>query len=439
MMQYPFLAVIFLGMFVFFNANADSISQYDYEKSEEKLCKEGHTNIVKKTTQKSVCVKISSVEKLVQRGWAEDPQAHLKISNSIEKQNDPVLISKSIDEQCQFDMDCMVSRMLKLGETHEQRIFEDTVLELLAIYEKRNTMCHSEGHHMGMVLYAYYDDVNKAVSMAGLDCGGALYHGILETHFGVEKFFENSFDEFQANKICTEEFVDSKIKKWECLHGLGHGLTVAYEYDVFEPLKFCNSFEGWELQACARGVFMENIIHVRNTSEGTFDQNDMFYPCNSVEEQFVGDCYLYQTFYLQTLSRGFGSVETTFSLCEGIEPKEFIKFCYVAIGESMVDLYLSIASQLAIDNCQKGDPQYEAYCYVGTMRILADQKNSKHAIDYCNSVPKDGQKTCFEYFGKWADLISETPEEKTLICSDIQDETHFEQCQKSSLNDGDFL
>ena len=83
-MQYPFLAVIFLGMFVFFNANADSINQYDYEKSEEKLCKEGHTNLVKKTTQKSVCVKITSVEKLVQRGWAEDPQEHLKISNSIE-------------------------------------------------------------------------------------------------------------------------------------------------------------------------------------------------------------------------------------------------------------------------------------------------------------------------------------------------------------------
>lgn len=438
-MHYPFLAVIFLGMFVFFNVNADSIEKYEFESSEQKQCKDDFTNLVKKTTHKPVCVKISSVEKLVQRGWAENPQTPFGISNNTENQKNSILIAKNIDAQCKFDMDCVVPQLQEIGEIHEQKIFEDTVSELLKIYEKRNTMCHSQGHHLGMVLYAYYDDVNKAVSKAGLECGGSLYHGILETHFGAEKFFENSFDAFLANKICTEEFVDSKIKRWECLHGLGHGLTIANEHDIFEPLKFCNAFEDWELHACARGIFMENITHVINTSEGTIDESDLFYPCNKVEEQFARDCYLYQTFYLQTLSKGFGTVATTFSLCDGIEPKEFIKYCYVGMGASMADLALSRASSLAIANCQKGDPQYASYCHIGTMRILADQKNPKQAIDYCNSIPEEGQKKCFEYFGKWADLISQTLDEKTLICSEIQDETYSEICQKASLNDGDFI
>ena len=56
--------------------------------------------------------------------------------------------------------------------------------------------------------------------------------------------------------------------RFQCLHGLGHGLTANAEHDIFRALRLCDALEGdWDRGSCYSGVFMENIIFATHQVE----------------------------------------------------------------------------------------------------------------------------------------------------------------------------
>ena len=56
--------------------------------------------------------------------------------------------------------------------------------------------------------------------------------------------------------------------RFQCLHGLGHGLTANAEHDIFRALRLCDALDGdWDRGSCYSGVFMENIIFATHQVE----------------------------------------------------------------------------------------------------------------------------------------------------------------------------
>ena len=79
--------------------------------------------------------------------------------------------------------------------------------------------------------------------------------------------------EIVAIKAC-DELVDVSYShiRLECAHGVGHGLTMGYYYDIFTSVKKCDLFEDELAQrSCVEGAVMENYWG--------FDRGSAFYRC----------------------------------------------------------------------------------------------------------------------------------------------------------------
>src|SRR3989344_639707 len=110
--------------------------------------------------------------------------------------------------------------------------------------------CHFLLHDLG----AYVSEkvgVSKALHEATESCRAGFIHGI---------FLSTNLEKINNTDICVKNSFDNSLMGLQCLHGLGHGLTVLFDYNLSEALEVCNSAEKEaDKSACASGVFMEEF------------------------------------------------------------------------------------------------------------------------------------------------------------------------------------
>jgi len=234
--------------------------------------------------------------------------------------------------ECEDDMQCAVDELqaFSKNEQDEEKIIE-TFHQLVSLYDK-NYACHKMGHHLGMWLYAHIGDLGESLKEAKMICGGSIYHGVIQNFFAIEHFNDADPSQIDFVDMCPNiKGHPYSIDRWQCLHGLGHGLTVFYENDVFEAVKICEQFEpGWEQISCSKGVFMQNVVVNIERDGGEFDENDIYYPCNKVDEKWAPQCYHYHSTYI--LKQSKLNVFDSYDECDGIEPDEFVVYCYHGLG-----------------------------------------------------------------------------------------------------------
>ena len=143
-------------------------------------------------------------------------------------------------------------------------------------------------------------------------------------------------DNYQINveQLCaTEQEYINWMHERDCIHGIGHGLTILYNYDTTVAVSRCNEFmPQWAQSACSRGVFMENNDHFIQTGKGDFDKNEIYSPCDKTVEKFTAQCYFYHAMYL--LERNNYSYNDTYDQCDNISPDKYVKYCYEGIGRT---------------------------------------------------------------------------------------------------------
>jgi len=85
-------------------------------------------------------------------------------------------------------------------------------------------------------------------------------------------------------------------------------------------------------------MFMENNNENFNNGGGSYDENDMFYPCNRVDEKYKFRCYFYQGYYVLRLNDN--SYKQSFKDCEKISDEEkFTVRCIHAISQEMTSQF----------------------------------------------------------------------------------------------------
>lgn len=121
------------------------------------------------------------------------------------------------------------------------------------------------------------------------------------------------------------------FQRYNCLHGLGHGLTIQFRYDVLKSLAFCDALPGsWDRESCYGGVFMENIVtfqqarraqpvgHHHHEATSFLNPQDLLYPCSVLTEKYLRACYLMQTSAVLTfLNYDFAQAFTQCARVEG--------------------------------------------------------------------------------------------------------------------------
>ena len=397
-------------------------------------CNTGKVLLVKSSQNRSACVTPQTAIKLIARSWGLSSttimlstESGIKVESFVEQ----------IVTKCKTKTDCIIDSMKKVAENEKKIITLRTYESIIGWYEDSLGYCHGVGHHMGMFLYDYSEDLSEALFNADQLCGGSQYHGIIERYF--EKNMEG-IDPKNINitKICPEGFANPhSLERWECVHGIGHGLTKFYDYDIFSALKKCDEFgSSWEEISCSKGIFMENVGKWLESKEGNFDKTDIFFPCDSVNPKYAPACYHYHTSYIR--SQPNYSLQYAFETCDMIKPKEFVRYCYYGMGR----IYTGNSAnnfEKAITTCKIGDVNYQRYCFGGIQLTLVDNYGIDKGFEFCKFLPLEFKEDCYEVLGKWILMSYTSNEQREYACAKAESMEYSKVCINSNLENIVFL
>lgn len=313
--------------------------------------------------------------------------------------------------------------------------------DLISKYEESTYYCHPQAHHLGMWLYGYIGNLTEALSYADQKCGGAVYHGLVQNFFSTQSFKGRSPAEIDITKICPLNPENPHaLERWQCLHGIGHGLAATYDYDVFTAVQRCDELEpGWEQLSCSKGVFMQNLVNYYQTGVGAFDEDDLLFPCNVVDAKYAPACYHYHATHIfyHGIQNGRSATDS-FKECDKIVPEEFVKHCYYGMGRQM-SIVAFVSMEALLDICQSVHPRYQTDCFTGSVMTLVNNKGTDQAFQFCKLLREDFKADCYDGLGKWALMLHSTKEGMRKECSRAESSHYFEICMKASLEDLELL
>ena len=258
------------------------------------------------------------------------------------------------------------------------------------------SQCHQLAHEVGRAAARKYPTLYeslKAGQTLGNLCDSGYWHGLLEATI-------SSMDDptlaAKLNSICLVSGIRRySFDNFNCVHGLGHGVTLRYSEDVFQALPWCDKFsDSWDQQSCYGGVFMQNII-ADQVEGGAVDlkASDPIYPCDAVPDRQKTQCYEIQTSNVLKVKNQ--DYHAAFVVCDGVD-KAYVDTCYRSMGRDISGAaLLDPAKELAL--CQKSTNQTGLdYCIRGAIANNVDSDhNSTKATALCQMVPAAVQATCF--------------------------------------------
>ena len=353
-------------------------------------------------------------------------------SISVNNENAKKIVLKCLDE----DEHCVVKEMEILSKNGDSDKVLATIGDITAIYQELEIDCHVQAHHLGEFLYGYTSNLTLALHSSNKSCGGAIYHGVMQNYFASEILLEDSNPEdLRTNIICADisDYPYSEVRT-QCAHGVGHGLAVAYDYDIFTAVKRCDEFEDDMAQRfCNNGVFMQNTLEfLDNSGGGLFDENDLLFPCNVVEEKYSAYCYQYQPSYF--LSRMYYSMSEGFAQCDKIVSEDDRKDCYYGMG-MIISVIFFKNSDHAITQCKKGDPNFQTFCMVGAVYMIANNFRGDRALEFCKVLEENFKHDCYDTVGRWIHTIHPTNEEIQKSCSKAEDQKFYDVCINAEPKD----
>jgi len=288
------------------------------------------------------------------------------------------------------------------------RIYRDGPRPALTLLARRMeadravaTGCHRIAHAMGGAALARFDDnVGRAFAEGGAVCSSGYYHGILEQAFaGVED--DDLAD--KAGGLCQGGPLDrDSFLKFQCTHGLGHGLMLRTRYDLPASLDVCDEVaKDVYADACQGGVFMENFTTFYEVSSKWLRDDDPLYPCNAVEETHKPACYTIVTAHV--LDEVGYDWRKTARVCRDAEPN-WVYVCFRSFGRDAISQN-AYDQRRARELCRlTGDMEPECVLSVA-LHIANEERGIEGAARWCRNTPSRMRVDCYAGLGATAVLV----------------------------------
>lgn len=244
--------------------------------------------------------------------------------------------------------------------------------------------CHPFLHQLGHATYAYYGGYAQAMQHSTEICDSGYIHGVLESYLG------SGVDIQQAlQTACTTTM--STFDRWQCYHGLGHGVMIASLENIPRSLSLCNTLPAaFEQNACMNGVYMQHFVVTSDEGVTPKSNPTSLNDCASQPAAEQGACYSYApSAYLTVYS---GQYKNAIQWCSGA--KRYVAACYEGIGsQAMKDNSTNVNAVTSI--CTSGSSLFVNNCISGAvgMDIYFLGSVSK-AESLCQNQFKAYQKIC---------------------------------------------
>lgn len=315
---------------------------------------------------------------------------------------DSLIQATNILLECGDDENCFAYNFATLSKSKTQDELLAITYDLVSEFEKKDFYCHDKAHHVGHFLYEYFDgDLVKALSYPNHGCGNALIHGAVENYLPGKLRSENiTIENLDITSDCEElGSADISYVGIHCVHGIGHSLALVYDYDVIEAVTRCDEFQTFEEQTmCSDGLFMENAIIEYKFDMGTFDDEDIFYPCNKVVERYQEKCYVFQGSRILSLHNYFPT--PAIADCEKLT-SENVRWCTYGVINQMTAINFSQVEQTAKLCKSMKNLDYQEMCIELSIANITVYVNHELGDDFCNEFTHEQKEKCLE---KWAEV-----------------------------------
>jgi hypothetical protein len=236
------------------------------------------------------------------------------------------------------------------------------VAGLLDALEGGFPSCHDHAHELGKAAYAVTHDVPAVLQTCQTRCVSGCMHGVL-----MEAFTERpgSLRERIATLCDGDAF--RKIKRGDCVHGVGHGAAYVSDYDIPRALALCEAVGEPAYQYyCAAGAYMQLFMTYQKQIAARTDQ----YPCDEAK-RFAAACYRYKVFVMlgRAATRGEGT-EAVVKECLAL-PTRVQPACFHGIGHASVGPVAQAPARIH-DVCERGPAAAQWLCIEGVVEKLAE-------------------------------------------------------------------
>ena len=348
---------------------------------------------------------------------------------------------------------CLESHLVPLANEGKVRLAMGALGELADLDPQIRMDGHVYAHAIGIAAGKTTSDVGAAFTQCSESFQSGCYHGVIQAWFGKLDNIEAS----DANGLC-QPFRQNDGQRWirfQCVHGMGHGLTMLYKHDLKRGLEGCDLLaDEWDRHACYGGAFMENIVnvtsphhpasalsHAHSTSDPpnaqsadstdehaghdmgaeaapfkAVDPGDPQYPCSALGEKYQSACYGMQTSVM--LHNNGGDMSATAKACDAA-PAPVRATCFASLGRD-ISSYSAQKHPEAIRMCSLGTERYQPWCYLGVVKNIIDiNARPSEGIAFCKSVPGDPNKqVCYAAVGEQINILTTDVEQRKKLCSE---------------------
>src|SRR6266542_3898820 len=265
---------------------------------------------------------------------------------------------------------------------------------------------HEYAHGIGIEAYGLSPDITATFAACGDGYSSGCRHGVIQAYFESRQ----EVTQPQVEALC-QPFKSATASRWvlfQCVHGMGHGLTMFRGHDLPRALGDCDLLsDGWDRESCYGGAFMESVInattphhpatmlaahshHMAATTFKAMDPADPLYPCSIMAERYLHACYQMQTSVMLNLNHA--------------------------------------------DMCDKAREPYRPACYFGAAKALVDwTATTESAFTFCGIVASQpGGPTCYQALGEEiATLLATTPEREEQ-CLRAEEPQAVDACRRGA-------
>ncbi|MEO5579010.1 MAG: hypothetical protein ABIR58_00010 [Gemmatimonadaceae bacterium] len=317
-------------------------------------------------------------------------------------------------------------------------------MSLLGEIQKLDVDARRDGHvyaHMiGITAGKRGGDVAKTFVLCNTSNQSGCYHGVIQAYFDVAK----NVGPDEVNAVC-QAFRGAQADQWlrfQCAHGVGHGLTMFYAHDLPKALTGCDFFsEDWDRHSCYGGAFMENIVNAtmpehpshglksHDERSGTdmagmdhdakpkfraLDPGDLLYPCSIMADRYLVSCYEMQTSVM--LNHNKGDIKGAATTCDTAPPR-LRHVCYQSLGRD-ISAYSLQDPVKGVAMCSLGTPRFQPWCFVGLVKNLVDlNARSEDGMAFCKTLTGESNKLkCYEAVGEQIGTLRNEPTQRRALC-----------------------
>lgn len=315
---------------------------------------------------------------------------------------------------------------------------------------------HDYSHVVGINAWAPGKDLGAVYQQCTELFQSGCYHGVVQAYMAYE-----GTDSARVAAICqqTPGISTNNWLRFQCVHGLGHGLLQTYTMNLPRALDGCDKLGNWfDTESCYGGAFMEFIVGGRGQShhphatvvkdtaamdhEGMDHANmdhagmnqeekswpdfkvrkpgDLLYPCSELGDKYQRACYQMQAgLMVEQVGMNFDRVAAG---CD-TAPEAVRATCYQGIGTYVSGLTTRDPAR-ASKLCSEGSTRYMAWCFVGVVKNFVDvTANTDDGIAYCKLVPRGEVATgCYHAVGEEAAVLYVMMERRREACAKAEEE-----------------